>query len=108
MPAGQLASEVQPPGQLTLAPSQRAPPEHPGEPAVPAFAGPHVPSSVPDCLSAPVHASHAPPHVTSQQTPSVQLPDAHSAQAPVVLQSTARLHAAPCAFCVEQVPAEVQ
>jgi hypothetical protein len=65
-----------------------------------AFAGPHVPSAVPDCLSDAAHARQEPVQVVSQQKPSTHCPVAHSAQ-PVTLQSlpAAVLHAAPCAFC---------
>ena len=94
VPEGQLASLVQPPGHVDSVPSHSAPVAHAGTPAVPLFAAPHVPSSVPLCFSAPVHASHAPPHAVSQHTPSVQLPVAHTAQ-PATLQSLVVLHVAP-------------
>jgi hypothetical protein len=38
----------------------------------PAFAGPHVPDAVPDCLFAAEQARQVPAHVVSQQTPSAQ------------------------------------
>ena len=107
VPAGHAASFVHPPGQDVSVPSHSDPVTHAGTPAVPAFAAPHVPSSVPLCFSAAVHASHAPPHAVSQHTPSVQLPVAHTAQ-PATLQSLVALHVAPCTFFVAHVPALVQ
>ena len=72
VPVGQLASLAQPLGQLAMAPSHRAPPEQTGEPVVPDFAGPQVPSSVPACLRVAVQAWQAPPQAPSQHTPSTQ------------------------------------
>jgi hypothetical protein len=68
-----------------------------------AFAGPHVPSSVPDCLPAAEQATHVSLHAPSQQTPSTQKPLAHSAQ-PAPLQSApaAVLHGAPRGFRARQ------
>ena len=107
VPVGHPPSLVHPVGHVEAVPSHSALPEHVGEPAVPLFAGPHVPSSVPLCFSAPVHASHVPAHDVSQQTPSTQLPDAHTAH-PDTLQSLVVLHVAPCTFFVAHVPALVQ
>ena len=107
-PLGQLASLAQPLGQLAIRPSHRAPPEQIGAPAAPDFAGPQVPFKFADCLSPAEQASHAPPHVVSQHTPSTQLPVTHSAQVPAVLQSLVRLHAAPCVFFAAQVPPDAQ
>jgi hypothetical protein len=44
----------------------------------PAAAGPQLPSSVPDCFSAAVHAWQSVVQGVSQQTPSTQLPLAHA------------------------------
>jgi hypothetical protein len=45
---------------------------------VPALAGPHEPSAIPDCLLAAAQAWQMPEHAMSQQTPSAQSPLAHS------------------------------
>jgi hypothetical protein len=66
----------------------------------------HVPFAPP--VFAVLHAWHVPLQAVLQQYPSTQLPLAHSEQPPATLQSLARLHAAPCAFFVEQVPVASQ
>jgi hypothetical protein len=84
---------------------------------VSALAAPQVPSPVPDCLSAAAQAWQKPHDVVEQQTPSMQLvltPAStpmglgHSRQLPAVLQSVARAHAAPMAFCGAHEPLAAQ
>jgi hypothetical protein len=69
--------------------------------------GPHVPSA-PDCLSDARHVLQIVLHAVSQQTPSTQLPVAHSRHAPDCLQSEVRLHACPCACWVTHWPEALQ